>query len=216
MERKRAVVLMSGGPDSSTAAYWARNEGLDIRGIFFDYGHLHADYERAGSRAIAAELGIHLEIVDVQGLRNMLIGFVPPPYVVISGTGRWPPSCGDPESLLGIATTYATLIKARTVIVGSLADDLEGFPSLREFYEHFEGAIRVMPRFDGDFELLRPFIEMRKPELIRLGADLGVPFELTRSCQETTTVNCGQCNHCQVRKSAFSEAGVTDPTTYAE
>jgi 7-cyano-7-deazaguanine synthase len=212
MERERALVLMSGGPDSSTAAYWARSEGRDVRGIFLNSGHLAADFELAGSRAIAAELGIHLEIVDVRGLRNMLIGFVPPPYLMLAITPG--PQCGDPHGLLGIATTYAGLIRARTVIIGSLAEDLEGFPGLREFYEHFERAIRVMPLFDGDFELLNPFIEMRKAELIRLGADLGVPFELTRSCQETTTLNCGQCDHCKERKSAFSEAGVADPTTY--
>lgn len=213
MARDPAVVLMSGGPDSSTAAYWAQNEGFDVRGIFFNYGYRHADQELGASRAIAAALGIHLEVVQLRGLRYMLIGFVPPPYVMLGGT--WPPGCGDPEGLLGIATTYASLIGAKTVVVASLADDLEGFPTLKEFYGHFERAIRVMPRFNGDFELKLPFIDKRKADVFRIGADLGVPFELTRSCSETTTENCGRCDHCKARKGAFSEAGVEDPTTYA-
>jgi 7-cyano-7-deazaguanine synthase len=213
--KKRAVVVMSGGPDSSTAAYWTKNQGYEMYGITFKYGQI-ASKETEHAKLIAKELGIDIEEIDISSLNKIFEG-----VTLLCNRNFAIPSKFEPSIIvpfrnaifLSIAVAHAISVNAETVIYGAHASDRPFYPDCREeFIQAFNRVVKIGT--DNDVTIVAPFIRMKKWEIIRLGAKLGVPYELTWSCYLNDLVHCGRCESCVNRKSAFLKAGIPDPTKY--
>ncbi len=221
-----AVVLLSGGLDSTTALAVARSQGFACHALTVRYGQLHAVELEAAAR-VAASLGaVEHRVVDVDlsslaasalTRRDVAVpkdrslaeigapGDVPSTYVPARNT-----------VLLALALAWAESLGARDLFVGVNVLDASGYPDCRpEFVRAFEALAQVATRAGG-FRVHAPLIELTKAEIIRLGTSLGVEYGLTHSCYDPVGgLACGRCDACALRRKGFVEAGVPDPTRYA-
>jgi 7-cyano-7-deazaguanine synthase len=215
--KKRAVVVMSGGPDSSTAAYWAKSQGYEVYGITFKYGQI-ASKETEHAKLIAKELGIDIKEIDISSLNGIFESVTTLCNKSFTMPSKFEPSIIVPfrnAIFLSIAVAYAISVDAKTVIYGAHASDRPFYPDCREEFIHTFNQV-VKTGTDNDVTIIAPFIHMEKWEIIRLGAKLGVPYELTWSCYLDGPIHCGKCESCVNRKNAFKKARVPDPTKYKD
>ncbi|HEV2664905.1 MAG TPA: 7-cyano-7-deazaguanine synthase QueC [Blastocatellia bacterium] len=219
---KLAVVLASGGMDSCvTAAVAARDRQLAM---------LHISY---GQRTEERELKAFNDIADFyKAERRMTAGIAH--LASIGGSSltdrRIEVSRADLESkeiptsyvpfrnahLLSIATSWAEVIGADRIYIGAVAEDSSGYPDCRpEYYAAFQRAIDLGTKPETKIEIVTPVIWLRKSEIVKLGAQLGAPLELSWSCYKREDVACGECDSCALRLRGFREAGLRDPIPYA-
>ncbi len=222
----RAVVLLSGGLDSTTAAAIARAEGFEPSALTVAYGQVHA-VELEASRRVAAALGIgehkilHVDLAGFGGSALVGDGAIPKdrPLGEIGAPGDVPATYVPARNtvLLALALSYAEAIGARDIYLGVNVLDASGYPDCRpEFVAAFERLANVATRAEG-MRIHAPLIAMTKAEIIRRGLELGVDYAMTHSCYDPAEGGgaCGRCDACILRKKGFSEAGVADPTRYA-
>ncbi len=116
---------------------------------------------------------------------------------------------------LSIAVSWGEVLGARKIFIGAVAEDSSGYPDCRpEYYEAFSRVIVAGTKPETQLEIVTPVIHLRKSEIVRRGAELGAPLELTWSCYQAEDVACGVCDSCALRLRAFAEAGVPDPISY--
>jgi 7-cyano-7-deazaguanine synthase len=220
----KSVLIFSGGLDSTTLLFKLKKDNQDVHAITFSYGQKHS-IELEYAKKIASVLGIEHKIVDMSSLQTLLDSALTNPNIVIP---KVPASAQFYETLkstvvpnrnaifLAIATGYAQSIGANNVFYAAHYSDRGVYPDCREeFIEAFE----KMSQLSLDNNLLSiesPFVRMNKSDVVKLGTELGVPYELTWSCYGGDMKHCGTCSACRERKRAFSEAGVKDPTVYRE
>jgi 7-cyano-7-deazaguanine synthase len=217
----KAVVLLSGGLDSYTAAALAREAGFDLYTLTVKYGQRHGQ-EILAARRVAESLGVraHREIgVDLSTFGgSALVGdgdipkhgpqpdMIPATYVPARNT-----------VMLSVALAWAEVLGAYDLFIGVNALDYSGYPDCRpEFIEAFEHLARVATKagIDGSrFRVQAPLISMTKAEIIRRGVELGLDYGLTHSCYDPSPqgLPCGRCDSCVLRARGFAEAGVKDP-----
>jgi 7-cyano-7-deazaguanine synthase len=225
---RRAVVLLSGGLDSSTCLAVARAKGLEVHALSVDYGQRHRG-ELARARRIARLLGakdhrvvkVDLSAFGGSALTDRKIAVpkgrspgrmaqdIPVTYVPARNT-----------VMLALALAHAETIGAEEIFVGVNAIDYSGYPDCRpEFLRAFERLARLATRAGVSGRPLRiraPLLRLSKAGIVRLGTRLGVPFGLTQSCYDPRGGRaCGRCDACVLRRKGFAEAGVPDPTPYA-
>ena len=208
-------MVFSGGPDSASVAYWARDRGFDVSLITFDYGQI-AKIEIEHARRIANELGVTHKVVDLSSLEGIYSGVT---SLVDTGI-QMTPEFSDPIIVpfrngvfLAVTVAYAASVGADTILYGAHGSDEENYPDCRrEFYKAFEAAARLGT--ETQITIDAPFSGMTKAEMLKRGAELGVPLYLTWSCYRNGPVHCGACESCNNRRRAFQEAGVPDPTEY--
>ncbi len=216
-ELNKCVVVLSGGPDSATVAYWAKKHGYDTYAISFKYGQIAAK-EVEYARKIADKLQIPLKTVDLSALKDVFGG-------VTSLCNRSIPMTSDFSSpiivpfrnaiFLSIAVSYASSICANKIFYGAHGSDEPFYPDCRrEFYKAYEKAARLGT--DSEITIEAPFSDRPKAGIVKIGTELGVPFNLTWSCYRNGKKHCGKCESCTNRKKAFTEAGIVDPTEYEE
>jgi len=224
----RAVVLLSGGLDSSTTLAWAKAHGFECYALSVDYGQRHrVELERAA--VVAKALGVvehrtvmldlraiggsaltaNLEVPKDRSDGAIAVG-VPITYVPARNT-----------ILLGVALGYAETVGAFDVFIGANVLDYSGYPDCRpEFLSAFEIlanlATKAGTEGTGQFRVRAPLLKMTKAEIIREGVALGLDYSLTLSCYDPDSAGraCGHCDSCLLRKKGFAEAGVPDPTPY--
>ncbi len=226
---KRAVVLLSGGIDSTTTLAIAIAEGYEAYALSFDYGQRHQTETQAAHR-IADSLGakehriakIDLRVfgssaltddVDVPKRRSEteIAHGIPVTYVPARNT-----------IFLGYALAWAEVIPASEIFLGVNAIDYSGYPDCRpEFIEAFETVANVGTKagLQGrHFHIHTPLIKLSKAEIIRKAVELGVDLSLTHSCYDPSPegLACGECDSCLLRLKGFREAGIKDPTRYAK
>ncbi len=220
----KAVCLLSGGMDSSTLAYVAKDMGYEIYALHATYGQRTANRERECARKIAQLLGApeFLEIsldyfarIGGSSLvdRSMEIADheegekgIPSTYVPFRNS-----------NLLSIATSFAESRGADAIFIGVQASDYAGYPDCRpEFIEAFQRVIDLGTADDTHIRLITPFVRMNKADILRTGLALGVPYEHTWSCYRSDGPACGRCDSCHYRLEAFRQVRVRDPITYAE
>ena len=218
----KAVCLLSGGMDSSTLAYVARDRGYDILALHLNYGQRTEARELAAARAVADRLGI-LEFlpVSVEYLRLFGTSSLTDASIPI---GTYDPSAPELPStyvpfrngnLLAIATSYAESRGADAIFIGVQALDYSGYPDCRpQFIAAFQRAIDLGTAERTSIRLETPFVGLTKTEILRIGLDLGVPYDLTWSCYQGEDEACGVCGSCHYRQAAFAELGVADPIPY--
>jgi 7-cyano-7-deazaguanine synthase len=221
-----AVVLLSGGLDSTTALAVARSRGLDCYALTVRYGQLH-QVELEASRRVAAALGAHEhKVVEVDlgplarsALTSEAIAVPKDRSLAEIGAPGDVPSTYVPARntvLLALALAWAESIDAREIYVGVNVLDASGYPDCRPaFVRAFEALAQVATR-SGGFHVRAPLIELTKAEIIRTGMALGVDYAITHSCYDPQgDAACGRCDACVLRRKGFVEAGVSDPTRYA-
>jgi 7-cyano-7-deazaguanine synthase len=223
----RAVVLASGGLDSTVTAAIANQEGCELFFLTIAYGQRHAvEVERA--RQVAAALGAVNHLVMNLDLRasggSALTGPAPVPKDR-AGTER---SQGIPVTyvpgrnliFLSIAAAHAEVVGASLIYFGANVLDYSGYPDCRpEFIRAFEAAVKEGTKAGTEGNALQikaPLLMMTKADIIRRGFELQVPFHLTHSCYDPIGEQaCGRCDSCVIRREGFAQAGVVDPIAYA-
>ena len=235
MERRRkgvdvkAVVLASGGLDSTVTAALAKREGHELYFLTVAYGQRHGiEVERA--RHVARAMGVSKHIVLEMDLRaiggSALTSDQPVPKDRTESTRESSiPSTYVPARntlFLALALGYAETIDASLVYLGANVVDYSGYPDCRpEFLTAFEEVARLGTRagVEGKGIAIRaPLLSLSKADIIQLGASLDVPFHLTHSCYDplVSGLACGRCDSCLIRREGFRAAGISDPTEYAE
>ena len=218
----KAVLLLSGGLDSSTAGAIARADGYELYALTIRYGQVHAR-EIEAAREVAKALGAarHLEL-DVPLSKiggSALVGDgVIPKDRPLDAAGI--PSTYVPARntvFLSLAMAWAEVVGAEAIVIGVNALDYSGYPDCRpEYLRAFEhlAALATKAGVEGrSLRVLAPLLSLTKAEIIRKGLALGVDYGLTLSCYDPNPAGrpCGRCDSCQLRARGFSEAGATDP-----
>ena len=225
---KRAVVLLSGGLDSSTCLAVARDQGFEAHALSVDYGQRHRD-ELRRARRIARELGaadhkvVRVDLSAFGGSALTDAAIAVPKKRGAKAMGRGIPVTYVPARntvMLGLALAHAETIGAEAIFVGVNAIDYSGYPDCRpEFLRAFEKVARVATKAGVEGKPLRieaPLLRLTKAGIVKLGTRLGVPYRLTLSCYDPVRGRaCGACDACALRRKGFAEAGVPDPTLYA-
>jgi 7-cyano-7-deazaguanine synthase len=225
---RRAVVLLSGGLDSSTCLAWALHRGLEAHCLSVDYGQRH-QLELARARAVARALGAatHRVVrVDLSAFGGSAL--TDPAIAVPKGRSQVAMARDIPITyvparntvMLSLALAEAEVLGAEAIVVGVNAVDYSGYPDCRpEFLAAFQRLARLATKAGvggRPLRILAPLLRRSKAGIVRLGTRLGVPYHLTLSCYDPIRgLACGRCDACQLRRKGFQEAGVPDPTPYA-
>jgi len=217
-----AVVLLSGGLDSATAAALARREGFTLYALTVRYGQVHAA-EVEAARRVAAALGVarHQEIdVDLRAFGgSSLVGDGEVPKDAEPGAGGIPSTYVPARNtvLLALALAFAEVTGADRIVIGVNALDSSGYPDCRpEFIAAFQYLASLATRAGVEGRAPRiwaPLQDLSKGGIIRVGLELGLDYGLTRSCYAPDEAGrpCLRCDSCQLRARGFAEAGVLDP-----
>lgn len=220
---KRAVVLLSGGLDSTTALYWARSKGFRPIALSVLYGQRHAR-ELKSARAICRGLGLELKVVRFElpwlKVSSLVNGRKNLPNIPLSRIGsQGIPSTYVPARntvLLSLAASLADAQSASAIVMGANALDFSGYPDCRPPYlKALEKAIRMGTRSGAERKPIRifsPLVRKTKAQIVGLARKLKVPLQLTWSCYRGGAAPCGRCDSCKLRAKGFREAGVEDPT----
>ncbi len=232
----RAVVLLSGGMDSCVCAALAARDH-DAAALHVSYGQRTEERERRAFIAICERLGIArrllvcvpaLQAIGGSALTDASLA-VPEVREEFSGrdpAGILPVGSGIVTEIpityvpfrnahfLAAAVSWAEVIGAGKVFIGAVEQDSSGYPDCRPaYYQAFNEVVRVGTR-EGRIEIVTPLINLRKAEIVRLGLELGAPFDLTWSCYTRQERACGLCESCVLRLRAFEAAGARDPIPY--
>ena len=216
-DKEKCIVVLSGGLDSSTVAYWAKKEGYDVYAMTFKYGQI-ATKEVESAERIAKELGAPIKVVDLSSLREIFTGVTSLCDESIPMTSSFSQPIIVPFRngiLLSVAVAYAIALGATRVFYGAQGSDEPFYPDCRrEFYKSFETAARLGT--DRDIIIEAPFSNIPKSEIVKLGIELRVPYALTWSCYLNKSTHCGACESCANRRKAFRDANVVDLAEYVE
>jgi len=226
---KKAVVLSSGGIDSTTVMAMAKQEGFEIYSLSFFYGQRHA-VELEAARKVADGMGVakHLVInidlkklggssltddMDVPKARDerTLTREIPVTYVPARNT-----------IFLSFALAWAEVLESSDIFIGVNAIDYSGYPDCRpEYIEAFQRMANLATKAAVEgitkIKIRTPLIRLTKGQIINKGIELGIDYSVTHSCYDPSPqgLACGRCDSCFLRKKGFKEAGVKDPTRYA-
>ena len=228
-ENKKAVVLLSGGIDSTTALAMAQAEGYAVHGLSFLYGQRsRLEVEAAKRIARAAKLAEHriaeIDLTIFGGSALTSDVAVPKGRSLEEMTSQVPITYVPARNtiFLSYALAFAESIGAHDIFIGVNAIDYSGYPDCRpEYIRAFEAMANLGTKagIEGrGFKIRTPLIEMSKAEIIRAGTALGVDYSHTTSCYDADDegLACGACDSCLLRKKGFEEAGIPDPTRYQE
>jgi 7-cyano-7-deazaguanine synthase len=218
--KSRAVVLLSGGMDSCVCAALAAKD-YDVAALHISYGQRTEEKERRSFAAICDRLGIRTRLVA----RNEALR-------AIGGSALTDLDLAVPESralglevpvtyvpfrnahFLSVAVSWAEVLGAEKIYIGAVEQDSSGYPDCRPaYYQAFNQVVRAGTK-EGRIGIVTPLIALRKSEIVRLGLELGAPFDLTWSCYSREDRACGVCDSCVLRLRAFQESGEADPIPY--
>lgn len=219
---KKAVCLLSGGMDSTTLAYVAKDMGYEIVALHFTYGQRTEAKERQCARTIARMLdALDFVEIDLEHFKKIGASSLTDESIAVveyAGEEEGVPSTYVPfrnANLLAIATSLAEARRAEAIFIGVQTADYPGYPDCRpEFIEAFQRAIDLGTAADPRITLMTPFVRMSKVDIIRTGLALGVPYKETWSCYQNNDRACGICSSCHYRREAFRELGMEDPIDY--
>ncbi|EAR08241.1 7-cyano-7-deazaguanine synthase QueC [Reinekea blandensis] len=222
--KSKAVVLLSGGLDSTTVLAKAKADGCEVYALSFDYGQRH-DSELDAARKIAANAQVAEHKIVPMNLRS------------IGGSALTDDAIDVPEQesegipatyvparntvFLSIALGWAEVIDADAIYIGVSAVDYSGYPDCRpEYIEAYETLANLATKRGVEgrrVEIRTPLINLTKADTVKLGQSLGVDYAETVSCYQANANGeaCGVCDSCRLRKKGFADAGMTDPTRYA-
>jgi 7-cyano-7-deazaguanine synthase len=223
-QRRRAVLCLSGGMDSSVCAALAAKD-FDVYAIHFSYGQRTEARELKSAQDVARLTGakefMHLKMdlfrriggsaltdaaieVPVAEEEEAIGNEVPVTYVPFRNA-----------HFLSAAVSWAEVLGAKTVFIGAVEQDSSGYPDCRPAYYEAFNALIAKGTKEGDIRVETPLIGLRKSEIVRLGVELGAPLHVSWSCYSGEAAACGVCESCALRLRAFRQAGCEDPIPYA-
>jgi 7-cyano-7-deazaguanine synthase len=219
----KAVVLLSGGLDSTTCLAIAKNQGYECFGLSFDYGQRHCSELHAAARvAKSMQLAKHMVIrIDMSGIGGSALtdmSLAVPEHETAGIPITYVPARNT--VFLSYALAWAEVLKANSIFIGVNALDYSGYPDCRpEFIAAFEQMANLATRVGlegSQLQIQTPLMKMNKAEIIKTGLSLGVDYSLTVSCYQADAEGhaCGRCDSCRFRIKGFREAGAADPTQY--
>lgn len=228
MKGERAVVLLSGGLDSTTSAAWARREGFVLHALTIDYGQRHRiELDRAARVARALGCASHRTFfVDLRAIGGSALtdAIDVPKDRTEEAIGQGVPVTYVPARntvLLSCALALAEVVRATAIVIGVNVLDSSGYPDCRPaFVSAFEALANVATAAATErgvrFRVLAPLLDLGKAGIVRLALDLGAPIEHTWSCYDPAPGEraCGRCDACLLRLKGFREAGAADPIAY--
>ena len=223
---KKAIVLLSGGMDSAVVAAVALNDGYDVSALHLNYGQrtqsreLQAFYDLCEYYSIQEKLIVDIEYLNQIGGTSLIDKSIPIPKNAVENTRI--PNTYVPfrnGNILAIAVSWAEVIGADAIYIGSNTIDSSGYPDTsKEFLETFELAANLGTKFgiagSSKLKIKAPLIDLSKKDIVLKGKEFNVPFELTWSCYEDNEIACGECDSCLLRLRGFQEAGAIDPIPY--
>ena len=225
---KRAVVLLSGGLDSTTTAAIAKSEGFDVYGLTFDYGQRH-DVEIKAAQQTAERLGLVDHKVCQIDLRVFGGSALTSDIEVPKGRSTTEMNSEIPVTyvparntiFLSFALAWSEVLKANDIFIGVNALDYSGYPDCRpEFIEAFQELAKVATKVGVNstqkLTIHTPLIQLTKAQIIRCGLNLGVDYSQTITCYDPTDhgIACGRCDACFLRLKGFEENSIPDPAPY--
>ena len=219
--KSRAVVLLSGGMDSCVCAALAARDH-DAAALHISYGQRTEERERRSFMAICERLNVHDKlVVRNEALRAVGGSALTDDRIEVpraEAIGQGIPVTYVPfrnAHFLSVAVSWAEVLGAKKVYIGAVEPDSSGYPDCRPaYYRAFNEVVKAGTK-EGLIEVVTPLIALRKAEIVRLGLELGAPFDLTWSCYSRDDLACGVCDSCVLRLRAFEAAGVRDPIPYA-
>lgn len=224
MKAQNAIVLLSGGLDSTTVLAIARSQGFRCHTLAVSYGQRHAAELQAAAR-VSKLLGavehrqMNVDLASIGGSALTDSRIAVPETATIGIPVTYVPARNT--LFLSLALGWAEVLGAQHIFIGVNAVDYSGYPDCRpEFIAAFESLARLATKAGvegGQFRVLAPLMAMSKAEIIRAGQALGVDYGQTVSCYQATPDGraCGRCESCRLRREGFKAAGVSDPTRYA-
>lgn len=216
----KVIIVLSGGMDSSTALAWAINNCYEVVGcLSFEYGSKHNEREWESAQKIAAHYGVPIKRASLnfiaESFKSDLLksgGDIPEGHYADPSMSKTVVPFRN-GIMLSIAAGYAESVGANGVILGNHFGDHAIYPDCRQSF--------ILPMMEAirqgtyaNIELLSPFMNVDKTEIVKIGKRLNVPYELTYSCYKGEDRHCGKCGTCYERREAFNDAGVEDPTIY--
>jgi len=225
---KEAVVLLSGGIDSTTTLAIAKDSGYEVYAISFRYGQRH-HFEIEAAKKIAIAMGVNRHLIMDIDLASFggsaLTDDIPiPKRDEVEDIGKEIPVTYVPARnivFLSLALGWAEVMGVSEIFIGVNVIDYSGYPDCRsEFIAAFEKAANLGTKSGAEGRKIKihtPLISLTKSEIIKRGLELGVDYSLTHSCYDPDEEGraCGNCDSCLLRKKGFEEAGVEDPTAYS-
>jgi 7-cyano-7-deazaguanine synthase len=227
---EKAVILSSGGLDSTTVIAIAQNEGFEIYSLSFDYGQRHVHELKAAERVakhfqVARHLVIGIDLHAIGGSAltddlavpksrnlNVMSSEIPITYVPARNT-----------IFLAYALAWAEVLQSSNIFIGVNAVDFSGYPDCRpEFISSFEHMANLATKIGVEgktrIRIQTPLLHLNKAQIIAMGTELGVDYTITHSCYDPSAegLACGQCDSCLLRLKGFTEAGIPDPTRYID
>ena len=226
--RKKAVILLSGGLDSSTILAYAKSQNFDLYAISFFYGQRH-QFELEASKKVAQQFGVvdhKIANIDLRAFGGSALtadidvpkgrseaemeGEIPITYVPARNT-----------IFLSFALAYAEVIQSNDIFIGVNAVDYSGYPDCRpEYIQAYQTMANLATKSgveDTDtLTIHTPLIDLKKSEIIKMGLNLGVDYSITSTCYDPNEkgLPCGICDSCVLRIKGFSELGMEDPAEY--
>ena len=225
---KPAIILLSGGLDSTTCAAIAKKNNYDLHGLTINYGQKH-DYELKAAKLVAqnfkfnSHVIINIDLASFGGSSLVSEEIEVPKNRNLEDKKEIPSTYVPARNtvFLSIALAKAETINAFDIFIGVNAVDYSGYPDCRsEFILQFEKMMNVATKDavqkNGRYKIHTPLIELTKAEIIKKGYQLGVDYKITSSCYIPNQYGqpCGQCDACKLRIKGFSDAGMIDPLTY--
>ena len=229
MQKKNAVILLSGGLDSATVAAIAMHEGFSLSALTFNYNQNHAiELQWAKKLVTFFNINQHI-IIDIPSeifrtalVKNSDLEIAKSASIDQISDDKIPDTYVPARNILFLsyALGLAESINAFDIFIGANAVDYSGYPDCRpEFFDAFSNMANIGTKagISGDtFTIHTPLITLKKSEIIKTGVSLGVDYSLTHSCYDPDEqgISCGLCDSCLFRKHGFDEAGIKDPTLY--
>ncbi len=219
---KKAVCIMSGGMDSTLAAYMMRDEGYEVIGLHFNYEQRTQTKELEAFKAICKELNIkdpyiiNLDFFSQIGASALVDRNIDVP---VNGLEEGVPVTYVPFRngiFISIATAIAEKEGATVLSIGVVEEDSSGYPDCREEYiTSMQKSINLGTKDETRLEIKMPLVHLKKSQIVKKSLEHNVALELTWSCYQSEGKACGVCDSCRLRLNGFKQAGVTDPIAYA-
>ena len=225
---KKAVVLSSGGLDSTTVMAIAKHAGFELYSLSFDYGQRHS-FELEAARKVAETFGVNKHMViniDLKKIGGSALTDnieVPKAKTEESMAAEIPVTYVPARNtiFLSYALAWAEVLQSSDIFIGVNAIDYSGYPDCRpEYIDAFQRMANLATKTGvqgiTQIKIQTPLINMTKAQIIQKGIELGVDYALTHSCYDPTPqgLACSRCDSCILRKNGFDEAGIKDPTKY--